>query len=148
MNELKAGKDFIGVGCGVFLINDNEEVLLLKRSKNSKNEKGYWNKVGGEVEFGEKLEDALRRETKEELNIEIDDIEFLSVTDHILSEEKQHWVGFNYMAKIMSGTPKIMEPDKCDEMKWFRFDRMPDKLAMPTKESLPLMIKKYKEKYR
>jgi hypothetical protein len=41
-----------------------------------------------------------------------------------------------------------MEPDKCDEMKWFRFDRMPDKLAMPTKESLPLMIKKYKEKYR
>ncbi len=99
------------------------------------------------MEFGETLEDCVRREIREELNVELDEVDFLSYTDHILTNEKQHWIAFNFMAKIKSGTPKIMEPEKCDGLKWFKFDEVPEKLAMPTRESLPLMIKKYQEKY-
>lgn len=147
MANLKAGKDYIGVCCGVFIVNDKGETLLLLRSKKSKNERGLWNKVGGAVELNEKVIDCLRRETKEELGVNIHDIDFLSYTDHILPGEHQHWLGMNFIAKIQSGKPKIMEPEKCDGLRWFKFDQVPKNLAMPTKESLPLMIRKYKEKY-
>ena len=144
---MKAGKDYIGVGCGVFIYNEKGEVLLQKRSKKSKNEVGLWNKMGGAVEFGETIEEALKREAFEEVGVEIDDIEFLSYTDHILHDEKQHWLGMNFMACIKTGTPKNMEPEKQDEIRWFKFDEVPEHLAMPTKESLPLMVKRYQEKF-
>jgi len=146
--ELKPGKDYIGVGCGVFVVNKNGEVLLQLRSKNSKNEAGMWNKMGGSVEFGEKVIDTLKRETLEEAGVEIEDIEFLSYTDHILPEEKQHWLGLNFMALVREGqVAKNMEPHKFDDLRWFKFDQIPENLAMPTRESLPLMIERYEAKY-
>ena len=148
MAKLKPGKDYIGVGCGVFVVNEKSEVLLQLRSKNSKNEAGKWNKMGGSVEFGEKVIDCLQRETLEEAGIEITDIEFLSYTDHILSEEKQHWLGLNFMALIKPGEiAKNMEPEKFDDLRWFKFGEIPENLAMPTEDSLELMLSRYREKY-
>ena len=148
MAKLKPGKDYIGVGCGVFVVNEKSEVLLQLRSKNSKNEAGKWNKMGGSVEFGEKVIDCLQRETLEEAGIEITDIEFLSYSDHILSEEKQHWLGLNFMALIKQGeTAKNMEPEKFDDLRWFKFGEIPENLAMPTEDSLELMLSRYREKY-
>ena len=144
---MKPGKDYIGVGCGVFIVNKKGETLLARRAINSKNEIGVWNKVGGAIEFGETIVEALKREVLEEIGIEIGDIEFLSYTDHILKDENQHWVGMNFMARIKSGEPKILEPDKNDDLRWFKFEEIPTNLAMPTRESLPLMIKRYNEGY-
>ena len=145
--KMEPGKDYIGAGCGVFIVNDKSETLFLLRNNNCRNEAGKWNKVGGGIEFGEKVEDAIRRETLEEVGLELADIEFLSFTDHILPDENQHWIGFNYMAMVSSGEVENREPHKHDEVKWFKFDEIPDCLAMPTEEALPLMIKRYKEKY-
>ncbi len=63
------GKDYIGVGCGALIINDKNQTLLIKRGNKSRNEAGFWGKPGGAVKFGEKVEDAVKREIKEELNI-------------------------------------------------------------------------------
>ena len=52
------------------LINNNNEVLISLR-KNRKEYNGYWEYPGGKVENGENLEQALVREIKEELNLEI-----------------------------------------------------------------------------
>lgn len=142
---MKPGKDYIGVGCGVFVVNKKGEVLLQLRSKNSKNEAGMWNKMGGTIEYGEKVVEALQRETLEEAGVRIEDIEFLSYTDHILPEEGQHWLGLNFMAIICEGeTARNMEPSKFDDIKWFKFSDVPKNLAIPTRESLPLMIERYK----
>jgi ADP-ribose pyrophosphatase YjhB (NUDIX family) len=73
---------------------------------------------GGSVEFGERCEDAVKREIMEEFDFHIAIIDLLDVVNHIIPEEKQHWVSPTYLAKIVSGTPKIMEPEKCSEIKW------------------------------
>jgi 8-oxo-dGTP diphosphatase len=132
----KPGKDYIGVGGGVLIFNDKKEVLLMKRGKNSKNEVGYWNKVGGEVEYGEKVIDMIKRETKEEVGITINIWGYLAHSDHIIKKDKQHWVGFNYLADVKKGIAKNMEPDKFDDVRWFSLKKLPKKLAQPTRESV------------
>jgi 8-oxo-dGTP diphosphatase len=141
MQIMKQGTDYIGIGCGALIINNKNETLLMKRGPMSKNEIGFWSKPGGSVEFGEKVENAIKREIKEELDIEIELIKFLDYTDHIIKSENQHWIAFNYLAKIIKGEPKIMEPDKHDEIKWFSLDDLPDNITQTTKEPIEKYLK-------
>jgi mutator protein MutT len=138
---MKPGIDYIGIGCGALIINDNNETLLMKRSPMSKNEIGFWSKPGGAIEFGEKVQDAVKREIKEELDVEIEITKFLGYTDHIISSENQHWISFNFLAKIKSGEPKIMEPEKHEEIKWFAFDNLPEKINQTAMESIEEYLK-------
>lgn len=138
---MKAGIDYIGVGCGALIINDKNETLLLRRGVKSRNQAGYWSKPGGTVEFGEKIEDAIKREIKEEFGVDITLIKFLGFTNHIMKEEGQHWLSVSYLAKIIDGEPKNLEPDKHDEIGWFSFDKLPEKLTQTTSE----IIEDYKK---
>lgn len=136
------GIDYIGVGCGALIVNDKKETLLLKRGAESRNQAGFWSKPGGTVEFGEKIEDAIKREIKEELGVEIELIEFLGFTNHIMKEENQHWLSISYLARITKGEPKNLEPEKHDEIRWFKFDNLPEKLAQTTSEIIEEYLKK------
>lgn len=134
--EFKAGKDYIGVGGGVLILNENNETLLLRRGKNSKNEVGFWQKPGGAVDWGEKLIQTMKREVKEEIDVNVEIWGYLPHSDHIIKKDRQHWVAFNYLANIKSGTPKIMEPEKHDEMGWFNLKNLPRKVNQTTRESI------------
>lgn len=142
---MKPGIDYIGVGCGALIMNDKNETLLLKRGTKSKNQAGYWSKPGGAVEFGEKIKDAIRREIKEEFGVDIEFIRFLGFTDHIVKNEKQHWLSISYLAKIVRGEPKNMEPDKHDEIAWFKLDNLPEKLTETTSEIIEEYLKSLKK---
>lgn len=119
---MKIGTDCIGVGVGALIFNDEGKILLALRGQKAKNERGKWEIPGGAVDFGETLKDAIVREAKEELGVEIEVIEMLQVADHILPDEKQHWVSPTYFCRIVNGTPKIMEPEKCERLGWFSID--------------------------
>ncbi|MBT3817360.1 MAG: NUDIX domain-containing protein [Candidatus Magasanikbacteria bacterium] len=140
------GTDCIGVGCGALILNDKEEILLLKRGKASKNQVGVWSKIGGSVEFGDTVEETLLKEAKEEIDCDIELLQFINYADHLLPEEKQHWVSFNYLAKIISGTPKIMEPEKCSDMQWFHIDDLPENACHYAVIKPVELYKKMKEK--
>lgn len=133
----KIGIDFIGVSVGAIVFNEKGEVFLSKRSQNCKNERGCWEFPGGSVEFGEKLEDAVKREIREEYGIEVEIIKQFPAEDHLIPAEKQHWVATTFLTKIEPGEiPKIMEPDKCDEIGWFSLDRLPEPLSIITQLDL------------
>lgn len=134
--KLKPGKDYLGVGGGVLIINDKEEVLLKKRSGKARNDLGWWERPGGTVDYGEKAESAMKREAKEELGIDIKIIGYFPHTNHFLKKEKEHWIGLSYLGVIKKGQPKNMEPHKCDEVGWFSIKKLPKKICQPTKESI------------
>lgn len=139
---MKAGVDYIGVSVGALIFNDKGEIFLNKRSQKSRNEKGSWETPGGAVEFGEKRVDAVKREIKEEFGVDIEIIRTLHTSDEILKNEKQHWLPTTYVAKIKNRqTPKIMEPDKSDEIGWFSLNTLPSPLSYITK----LDIEEYKK---
>lgn len=128
---MKRGIDYIGVGIGAVIINPEGKMLLAKRGQKAKNERGRWEFPGGAVEFGDTMEATIKREMKEELDVEIEVLKLLSPIDHIIPEENQHWVTSTFIAKIVKGAPKIMEQEKCDEIGWFSLEEL---------EKLPLSI--------
>ena len=82
---MKRGIDYIGVGVGAMILNEQGQVFLAQRGPLAKNERGLWEFPGGSVEFGETLAEALKREMKEEFGIHIEVGELLDVADHILT---------------------------------------------------------------
>lgn len=133
---MEAGKDYIGVGVGALIVNESGELFMARRGKKVKNEVGLWEFPGGELEFGERLHDAIRREIKEEFDIEIEVIELLDAVDHILPEEQQHWVSPSFICRLKAGEPRILEPDKCDEICWFKIDDIPQNITKATEINL------------
>ncbi len=133
------GDDYIGVGVGAFIINNNQEVLLLKRLKSP--EKCSWTIPGGSVEFGETIEEAVIREVREEVGVEINLFKLLGVTNYIDNNEKYHWVAPIFLAEITKGIPRNIEPNIHEEMDWFLIKKLPNKLTMMT----IMAIKEYKK---
>lgn len=132
--DCKPGKDYIGIGAGVLLLNEDEsKTLLLLRGKNAKNEPGTWSRPGGTIEYGETIEQCLRREVREEIGVEITDLEYMHVVDHFVREKNEHWIALGYKGKIAPGqTPRNMEPNKCDDVRWFAKSELPENIYGPT----------------
>src|SRR5271157_2682098 len=141
---MKRGIDYIGVGVGALIVNSSGELFLAKRGPFARNERGLWEFPGGSVEFGETLASALQREMREEFGIEIIVGELLDVINHILPEEGQHWVSPTYICKIISGSPAILEPEKCSEIGWFSVDEIPTNLTQITRQNFEHYRQRYK----
>lgn len=116
---MQKGIDYIGVGVGAIIINKEGKTLLAKRGPKAQNEKGKWSYPGGGLKFGETFEDCIKREMKEEFDIEVEPIGQLGVINHIIPQDKQHWIAVAFVCKLIKGKPKILEPEKEEEIGWF-----------------------------
>ena len=73
----------------------------------------FWNMIGGRVQFGESSLEAAKRELKEELNIEVDYLTFINVSEIFFEwmGKKQQEVLFVYKV-ILSDEYAITSKDK------------------------------------
>lgn len=140
---MEKGIDYIGVAAAAMIFNEKGELFLSKRGREAADEQGYWETPGGGVDFGETLEHAVKREIMEEYGIEIELLEQFPATDYIIPDKHQHWVVTTFLVKIKQGhIPKIMEPEKCDEIGWFQLDSLPQPLSIVTK----IDLRRYRQK--
>ncbi len=140
---MKKGIDYIGVGVGALIFNGKGEVFLAKRGLKARNEPGKWDFPGGAVRFGETVENAIKREIKEEFDIIIEIIDLLEVNNHIIPKEKQHWVSPAFVARLVSGQAKNIEKDKNEEIGWFPINRVPRPLTITSEQNYKTYIKKF-----
>ena len=80
-----------------------------------------WEFVGGKVEEGESKENALKRECREELNIEISVAEQYAEVTHGYLDITVHLTLFN--STITSGEPQLLEHNA---IKWISPDEIPE----------------------
>ena len=118
------------VGAGAVIIEDGK-ILLAKRK--GAHAQGFWGTVGGHVEFGESPVETTKREAKEELGIEIGNLKFASCLN--LIKYGKHYVDISFTAEIISGVPKIMEPEKIEEIGWFDLENLPSPYLNRSKSS-------------
>lgn len=134
---MKRGVDYIGVSVGAMVFNDAGELFLARRGQQATNERGCWEVPGGGVEFGEGLAAAVRRELWEEFAVTIEIVEQFPAADHLLPDERQHWVATTFLARLQPGqSPRIVEPHKCDAIGWFPLDQLPCPLSRITQLDL------------
>jgi ADP-ribose pyrophosphatase YjhB (NUDIX family) len=125
----------VGVGCGAAILRAGR-LLLVKRRKAP--EAGFWSLVGGKVDFLERAEEAVVRETREEVGVTIELGPLLCLVE-MIGIDGQHWVSPVYRAAIGSGEPVNREPDKIAEIGWFALDDPPAPLAQAAREAIAIL---------
>lgn len=91
-NKIKVAKEKFRIRVSAYAVIMHESKLLLVNTRTS----GKWFFPGGEVEIGETLEDAIKREVKEETGIEVEVGKFLSFKETFFYYDPED-VGFqNY----------------------------------------------------
>jgi 8-oxo-dGTP diphosphatase len=121
----------IKVGCEIFLIKD--DAILLGKRKNCYGE-GTWGLPGGHLEQGESIRECVRRELKEELDIEGLEFKLISVADCI--NERGHYVHISFLLEKFTGEIRNMEPDLCYEWNFFPLSSLPEDLFYPHRNIL------------
>lgn len=107
------------VTAGAVVFNDQRQVLLLKHRFRAGS---GWGLPGGFLEKGEQPEQALRRELREEIGLELDEVEVLAAR----SFKKPRQVEVLFCCRA-SGTvaPLTMEVERAE---WFSLESLPDGL--------------------
>lgn len=110
-----------GVGA---LIIDHDRILLVERGREPL--KGYWSLPGGAVETGERLEEALRREVREETGLEIAIIRMIEVFERIMPGDngatEYHYILLDYICRPTGGT--LCASDDASRAEWFTEDEV------------------------
>jgi 8-oxo-dGTP diphosphatase len=96
-------RPIVGVGA---IVLDGDRVLLVKRAHEPL--KGEWSVPGGAVDVGETLEEAIRREVREETCLDIEVGPIVDVLDRIRYDPdgrvKFHYVLVDFVCRPVGGT--------------------------------------------
>jgi nucleoside triphosphatase len=86
---------------GAMIFNPEGKLLLVKQDK----WKGRYVVPGGHIELGETMEDALRREVKEETGLDIYDVQFALLQEFIFDEQyhkREHFIFIDFVCQTDS----------------------------------------------
>jgi len=121
--------DTFYVGANVLVVRDGK--LLLGKRKNIFGD-GMWALPGGHLDKGESIMAAAARELSEETGLVADSYEFIGLVNNPQKEHDRHYIQLGFLAKGVTGEPKLLEPDRCYEWQWFSLNELPDTLIFPS----------------
>ena len=130
LRELIGQRPILLVGATVLIVDEQKRLLLLKRSDNF-----CWGPPGGGIEPGEMIEDAARREIREETGLEIGEMTLFGVYSgpelyYVYPNGDQVYnVIIAYLSYNVRGDIRLNEEHT--EWRWFAAADIPDELSPP-----------------
>lgn len=112
----------------VYLVLRKGDEILIARRHNTGFHDGEYSFPAGHLDGNEAASTAMMREAKEEIGIILDS-QYLNLI-HVMhrKEPNEERINLFFTAKKWNGEPAIMEPDKCDDLNWFRLDNLPENI--------------------
>lgn len=119
----------------VALLDKEGRVLLQRRARTGFMD-GRYDLPSGHIEKDESVLNAAIRELEEEVGITVrpEDLRLWHINQFAAND--QYYYNFFFVAKDWQGEPKIMEPDKCDDIQFFALDDLP-KMTAGTHMAIP-----------
>ncbi len=95
-------RPLLGVGA---IIWDGDRVVLVERGNEPL--KGIWSVPGGLVEVGESLKEAIRREVREETNLDVEPLSVVEIFERIMRDDagrpEYHYVLVDFLCRVLGG---------------------------------------------
>jgi ADP-ribose pyrophosphatase YjhB (NUDIX family) len=120
------------VGAAILVLDDQDRLLMMKRS-----DSGNWGIPGGATEPGEVVEEAAKRETLEEVNLEIHEMSLFGVFSgprlyyKYPNGDEVYNVTIMYISREWRGEIKLN--GEHTEWKWFAAGEIPEDVSPPIK---------------
>lgn len=101
---------------GALIVNEEGKILLAKSHK-------WFDKYtlpGGHIEVGETMEEALKREVKEEVGLDVEVVEFLTMQEAIFAKEfykRKHYIFFDFLCRVGAQQVKL-DQDELQDYIW------------------------------
>ncbi|MFA5871946.1 MAG: nucleotide exchange factor GrpE [Parcubacteria group bacterium] len=131
---------------GALILNRDGKILLAKSKKWS----GQFTVFGGHVEMGETLEEAIRREVKEEAGIDVEVMGRLGFDESIFDKdfhEKKHFIFIDFLCRYggEDDTVKLCSKEFEDNYIWTDMKDISKLKVHPSTIELVNAYRKYKE---
>ncbi|HZD76600.1 MAG TPA: NUDIX hydrolase [Acidobacteriaceae bacterium] len=113
-------------GVGAVVLDAELRVLLVRRGQEPL--LGEWSLPGGALELGERLEDGVRREVREETGLDVEPEEIVAVFDHISHADDDparvrfHYVLVDYRCRVLRGT--LTSATDVTEARWVTWNEL------------------------
>ena len=131
----------------IWIMNDNKELLLQKRSGTKKSHPNCWDISGaGHIRAGETVIEGAIRELKEELGINANenDLKFISIVKSTKNPKNQEF-GYVYLLKFNNKIEEYtFEDNEVSEVKYVYFEDL-EKMVADRVEGLLIHEEEYKK---
>ena len=104
------------IGAATVIVDDRDHVLLVKHAYGERN----WELPGGGGDTGESAEETARREAREEVGIELDDVRLTGV----YWESSADFHHFVFRARTAE-MPRVADKNEITEVGWFSREALP-----------------------
>jgi len=94
----------------ICVIRRDDEILVFE-GRDDTRDLTFYRPLGGEIEFGERGEDAIRRELLEEIDAELADLRLLTVTENTFTFEGEPWHEIVFVFEARLADPILYERD-------------------------------------
>ncbi len=146
LRELVGHRPLIQCGASVIVENERGEILLQRRADD-----GSWAYAGGSVELYERVEDAARRELREETGLIAEELELLGVFS---GPELAHTypngdevsnIDHVYICRKYGGVLHA-EDGEATALRFFPIDALPQSITLPVRYPLESYLRKRRQK--
>lgn len=108
-------------GADVWIINSEKKILIQKRAPQKRLEPNLWAMTGGSVIKGESALDTIKRETKEELGIELEVEKAIKIHHY---KTGNVWLDEYIVEQEINLSDIIMQVEEVSDVKFVSFDEI------------------------